>query len=135
MARIDRPVMLVEDDPDIRAMVTQLLELEGYRVVCTANGEDALEALRRGARPFLILLDLMMPVMNGWQFRAEQARDQSLARFPVVVISGDGRGVDRTSPVRPTAFLKKPIDLEVLLATVERFAAAEAEEVPPAASG
>ena len=68
-----RPILLVEDDPDIRAMIAQLLELEGYRVRVSANGVDGLQILRGlegEERPGLILLDLMMPVMNGWQFRA-----------------------------------------------------------------
>jgi CheY-like chemotaxis protein len=117
------PVMLVEDDPDIRSMVSQLLELEGWRVLACANGTDALAALQRGERPFLILLDLMMPKMNGWQFRAEQARDASLARIPVVVLSGDVRGADSSS-VRADGYLKKPIDLDVLLRTVRRYSGA-----------
>jgi CheY-like chemotaxis protein len=121
-AAADRPVMLVEDDSDIRAMISQLLELEGYQVLATSNGIDALEMLRGGQRPFLILLDLMMPVMNGWQFRAEQARDETIAGIPVVVMSGDGRAAEKTEQVRAAAFLKKPIDLDLLLATVERFA-------------
>jgi CheY-like chemotaxis protein len=112
--------MLVEDDPDIRSMVSQLLELEGWRVLAYANGTEALEALRKGERPFLILLDLMMPKMNGWQFRAEQARDAELAEIPVVVLSGDARGADPGS-VRADGYLKKPIDLDVLLQTVRRW--------------
>jgi len=115
--------MLVEDDPDIRSMVSQLLELEGWRVLACANGTDALEALHGGERPFLILLDLMMPKMNGWQFRAEQARDSALSKIPVVVLSGDVRGSD-TSSVRADGYLKKPIDLDVLLKTVRRYSGA-----------
>ena len=114
------PVMLVEDDPDIRAMVSQLLELEGWRVLSFANGTHALQALKAGERPRLILLDLMMPNMNGWQFRAEQMRDPALAAIPVVVLSGDVRGADPGS-VRADGYLKKPIDLDVLLATVRRY--------------
>jgi len=118
-----KPVMLVEDDPDIRAMISQLLELEGYRVVTSANGKEALAALHsEGDRPGLILLDLMMPVMNGWQFREEQARDPAIASIPVVVISGDGGcGVCEGVEIEANGYLKKPIDLEVLLSTVQRF--------------
>ena len=114
-------VMLVEDDPDIRTMVSQLLELEGWRVITFGNGGEALDSLRGGERPGLILLDLMMPKMNGWQFRAEQMRDSALSSIPVVVLSGDVRGAD-TSAVHADGYLKKPIDLEVLIATVRRFA-------------
>lgn len=118
-------VMLVEDDPDIRAMVSQLLELEGYSVRAFGNGHEALDALRRGERPSLILLDLMMPKMNGWQFRAEQMREPALTSIPVIVLSGDVRGADPGS-VRADGYLKKPIDLDVLLAAVRRFTAGAA---------
>lgn len=117
-------VMLVEDDADIRAMVGMLLELEGYQVVSTSNGGDALKILRDGERPCVILLDLMMPVMNGWQFLAEQARDPAIAPIPVVVMSGDGRGREKPAVARAAGFLKKPIDLQTLLNTVQRFARA-----------
>jgi two-component system response regulator MprA len=124
------PVMLIEDDPDIRAMISQLLELEGYRVVISPNGIEALTQLRGGLRPSVILLDLMMPVMNGWQFRAEQAKDDQLARIPVVIISGDGRVTERNPQVDADGFLRKPIDLDVLLSTVARFAGAPAAASP-----
>ncbi len=120
-----RPILLVEDDADIRGMISQLLELEGYRVEVCANGADALVVLRASApgdMPGLILLDLMMPVMNGWQFRAEQALDPGLDEIPVVVMSGDGRVTERAPPVRAASFLKKPVDLDVLLETIRRYA-------------
>jgi CheY-like chemotaxis protein len=118
-----RPILLVEDDPDIRAMIAQLLELEGYRVRVSANGVDGLQILRGlegEERPGLILLDLMMPVMNGWQFRAEQACDPALEEIPVVVMSGDGQVTEKGPPVRAASFLRKPVDLDVLLDTVRR---------------
>lgn len=121
-AEASQPVMVVEDDLDIRAMVTQLLELEGYRVIATADGNEALHMLRAGARPCVILLDLMMPTMSGWQFREEQSRDPDLAAIPVVVITGDGRA--GIAPIEAAGLLKKPIDLDVLLATIQRFAQA-----------
>ncbi len=117
-----REVLLVEDDADIRAMIGQLLELEGYPVFATGNGIEALEHLRAGARPGLILLDLMMPVMNGWQFRAEQSRDPVLAAIPVVVISGDVRASERAGSIRVEGYLKKPLDLTVLLGVVAKYA-------------
>ncbi|MGI5862759.1 MAG: response regulator [Myxococcales bacterium] len=122
--RSSGPVMLVEDDADIRNMVGMLLELEGYQVVATSNGDDALKMLRDGERPCVILLDLMMPVMNGWQFLAEQARDPAIAPIPVVVMSGDARGIEKPATVRAAGYLKKPIDLQTLLNTVQRFACA-----------
>ena len=114
-------VMLVEDDPDIREMICALLELEGWRVIAYSNGTEALDALRaQSDPPFLILLDLMMPVMNGWQFLAEQERDPSLSGIPVVVLSGDVRE-GAPGSLHVDGYLRKPIDLDVLLATVRKF--------------
>jgi two-component system response regulator MprA len=86
-----RSVLVVEDEGDIRGMIRLALELEGYVVFEATDGRRALEQLRAGLRPSLILLDLMMPGMNGWEFRAEQGRDPELAAIPVVLISGDDR--------------------------------------------
>src|SRR5437879_4549846 len=68
------PVLIVEDDADLREMMAQLLLLEGFTAQAVGNGREALEYLRRGDAPQLILLDLMMPVMDGWEFRREQKR-------------------------------------------------------------
>ncbi|HEV8321474.1 MAG TPA: response regulator [Myxococcota bacterium] len=117
----NRCVFVVEDDADAREMLSQVLALEGYFVVAAANGREALEHLRRGAQPCVILIDLMMPVMNGWEFRSEQVRDPDLAGIPLVVISGDG-GIDqKAASVGADGWLRKPIDLDTLLATVERY--------------
>src|SRR5262249_27660442 len=82
-------VLVVDDDADVRGMLAQVLELEGYDVVTAADGREALRRLEE-RRPFLVLLDLMMPGMNGWQFRAEQLKQPGIADVPVVVLSGDG---------------------------------------------
>src|SRR5947207_15447872 len=82
-------ILIVEDDFDIREALTQILEDEGFQVRCASNGREALEVATSGPAPRLILLDLMMPVMNGWQFRAEQLKDPRLAEVPVLVISAD----------------------------------------------
>jgi len=118
-------VLLVEDDADIRETLRTMLELDGYRVAEAENGRRALELLQAGARPSVILLDLMMPVMNGWQFREEQNRDPGLAAIPVVVISGDGRIAEKANGLGAAGCLRKPVDLDLLLATVARFAARE----------
>jgi len=85
-----RLVLVIEDDEATREAVTLLLTSEGCDVLTAANGRAALEVLRNGARPDLIVLDLMMPVMDGWQFRAEQKRDPALSKIPVLVISAAG---------------------------------------------
>ncbi len=117
----DRRVLVVEDDADVRTMISIMLTIEGYDVSTAENGREALDLLRRGDHPDLILLDLMMPVMNGWQFRAEQVRDPDLARIPAVVISGGDRIVEHSRTLGAADYLRKPIDLDVLLATVQRY--------------
>ena len=112
--------MIVEDDLDIRDALTQILEFEGYNVLSAENGQDALARLRDGEKPSLILLDLMMPVMDGWQFRVEQQKDANLNTIPVVIISADGRVYQKASAIGAVGYLKKPVELEVLLSTVER---------------
>lgn len=113
------PVLIVEDDADLREMMAQLLSLEGYRTQAVANGQEALSILRRGDRPDLILLDLMMPVMDGWEFRRRQMQDPQIADVPVVVLSAldPSRAVDLAG----AAFLKKPLDFDRLLELVRRF--------------
>ncbi|HYF50788.1 MAG TPA: response regulator [Planctomycetota bacterium] len=113
-------VLIVEDDLDIRDVLTQVLEYEGYEVATAGNGREALDYLRSHPKPGLILLDLMMPVMDGWQFRAEQQKTPELANIPVVILSADGNAYQKASTVRAAGFLKKPVELETLLETVGR---------------
>jgi CheY-like chemotaxis protein len=114
-------VLVVDDDDDIREAVVEILRLKGYRVAGAVDGTDALARLRAGVRPSLILLDLMMPRMDGWQFRGEQSRDPALAGIPVVVFSGDGLLDESLAELVPAAWLRKPLELGELLATVARF--------------
>src|SRR5437588_12112485 len=83
-------VLVVEDDAVLNGAIKMLLEWEGYEVDCAANGSDALDRLREQGRPSVILLDLLMPVLSGWEFRDEQKRDPALADIPVVVVSAVG---------------------------------------------
>jgi len=114
-------VFIVEDDVDTREMLEHFLETEGYAVETAANGKIALERLAGGVRPAVILLDLMMPVMDGWQFRRAQVRDSSLARIPVIVVSAAGR--DRVTQIDADDFLSKPVNLDELLARVTHYSA------------
>lgn len=110
--------MLVEDDDGIRETMAALLEDEGYRVVAATNGEEGLAALRAASDPCLVLLDLWMPVMNGWQMLEAMRDDAALCKVPVVVISAAG---DLPPPKGAAAFLRKPIRLETLLDNVNQF--------------
>ncbi len=112
-------VFIVEDDPDTREMFCLFLELEGYRVEAAENGKLALERLGAGVGPCVILLDLMMPVMDGWQFRQEQTRNAALAGIPVIVVSAAGK--DRIERIQADAYLSKPVDLDELLGCVNQF--------------
>jgi CheY-like chemotaxis protein len=111
----------VEDDADLREMMAQLLSLEGFRTETVSNGRDALSYLEGGDRPDVILLDLMMPVMDGWEFRRRQVQNPSIAHVPVVVLSALDPA--RVSELGGTAFLKKPLDFDRLLELVRRFCA------------
>jgi CheY-like chemotaxis protein len=115
-----KTVLLVDDDEDIREALRAILEDEGFDVHVAINGKDALDSLRSGLRPNVILLDLMMPVMSGWQFRSAQRADPVLALIPVVVLSAVH---DQPDDLAVHASLRKPIDIERLLEVVERAAA------------
>ncbi|HKD40021.1 MAG TPA: response regulator [Myxococcaceae bacterium] len=111
-------ILVVEDDDDIRDSLKELLEEEGYRVDTAANGQQALVKLQEQELPQLILLDLMMPVMDGWQFQKELRAVPSLARLPVIVISASKFSRE---PLNAAAFIPKPLDAGVLLETIESF--------------
>lgn len=113
-------VLVVDDDPDICEVMQLILEPRGYRVVTAESGIEALRILRAGEEPCLVLLDLMMPGMDGLQFRTEQLHDPALAAIPVVMISAGGDVAAKAATVGLEGLLK-PIDLDVLLATLERF--------------
>ena len=105
-----RPVLVVDDDPDIRETLRFVLEDAGYPVYTAENGREALEVLADAQPlPGLILLDLMMPVMNGWQLRMELLKDQRLARIPVVVISGAANVESEARALGAAGYLAKPI--------------------------
>jgi two-component system response regulator MprA len=114
-------VLVIDDDFDIRLVLANILELEGLRVQSAANGLEAMRQLQSGLRPSVILLDLMMPVMNGWQFMAEQARDPAAAKIPVVLISGDENLPAKASAAGVAGYLRKPVDLADLLRMVGRY--------------
>lgn len=112
-------ILVVEDDRGIRLNLQELLEEEGYRVTTAENGREALSRLRSEVVPDLILLDLRMPVMDGWEFRTEQKNDPALASIPVLAVSADGSA--QAAAIDAHAYLRKPLSAEVLLGTIERI--------------
>ncbi|MGE0546258.1 MAG: response regulator [Kofleriaceae bacterium] len=117
----DAAILVVEDDRDIRDSLIDALEDEGYAVISAIDGVDALEQLRAGARPGLILLDLMMPRMSGSKFREELLKVPSWATIPFVVVSADPLATAKTATLGAAALLRKPIKLKELFEVVARF--------------
>jgi CheY-like chemotaxis protein len=116
-------ILIVDDDRDIRESLGEILVHEGYHVVLAENGARALELIRRGPTPALVLLDLMMPVMSGWEFLELAENDLTLAEIPVLVVSA------MPAPLAPAAArggvkacLHKPLKLKQLIALVHQYA-------------
>lgn len=125
MATTHRSILLIEDDSGIRDTVAECLASEGYEVAPVENGREALSWLRNTARPDLIMVDLVMPVMNGAQFIEELRGDASLRDIPVVLMTAASPSSAMPLP-RANAYLAKPFDLGALLDTVERHCTAAA---------
>jgi CheY-like chemotaxis protein len=111
-------IVLVEDDRDSRVGVAELLRLDGYMVVEASDGREALQCLQDGLRPCLVLLDLNMPGVSGWQFRAMQLLDHQISMIPVVALSGHGGLAQQANILEMAGYLTKPLDVDRLLAII-----------------
>jgi CheY-like chemotaxis protein len=119
LSRQDPPtVLIVDDDLGVRETLAMLLEMEDYATVSAEHGMAALDCLQHGALPCLILLDLVMPVMNGWKFREAQQYDPFLEFIPVVVLSADAHVKANAEAMGVAGFLTKPVDVPALLELV-----------------
>ncbi len=115
-------VLVVEDDRDVRETVIEALEDQGYEADGAGDGAAALDVLRSGTElPTLILLDLMMPGMNGQQFREAQLADGTLDAIPVVLLSADASIEQKAATMQAAGFLRKPVRLAALLECAARF--------------
>jgi CheY-like chemotaxis protein len=114
-------VLIVDDDEDIREVLGEVLEFAGYHAVMAFNGEDALAQMSSHPLPCVVLLDMMMPVVDGWEFRRRQLADPKLAHVPVVVLSGAGRTAEIANEIGAAASLSKPIARDQLLQVVGRY--------------
>jgi len=114
-------VMIVEDDRDTRDALREVLTQFGYETVGAENGRAALEMLRAQSarRPCLIVLDLWMPEMDGWQFSAQQRADPVLRDIPVIIVTADSQAERRAAELRSVAFLAKPVSVPRLVAAVK----------------
>jgi CheY-like chemotaxis protein len=114
--------LVVEDDPELLQAISEAIEAEGYEVRRARHGLDALGQLRSGRKPpDVILLDLMMPIMNGWQFRHAQRQDAELAHIPVVVVSAKSDSAQHAAWLEADDYIQKPIALDRLLESIQKF--------------
>ena len=113
-----KSILIVEDEPSIRENLQMILEFEGYSVFTATNGKEGLQALQKMPRPCLILLDLLMPVLNGMEFLEAKSHEDAIASIPVCVVSGVAERPDLS---KASGFVKKPIDLDALLKFVREY--------------
>lgn len=114
-----RAVFVIEDDQSVRETLCQVIEFFGYPVSSAANGKIALDILLSGQLPCLIFLDLMMPVMNGWEFLTAVSEHETLKDIPIIIMSAfkESAGVEK----KGVAFMRKPITLDVLRPYLEKY--------------
>jgi len=112
-------VLVVDDDPNLVRLISKFLKLEGFFPISAANGQEALACLRAGPPVSVILLDLRMPVMDGWAFRTEQRRDPGLASIPIVVLSG--MDTDGIHDMEAAASFNKPVSFTEIVGVVRRL--------------
>jgi CheY-like chemotaxis protein len=122
-----RQLLVIEDEPDLRDNLTEVLRNGGYAVVAVPAASEGMSLLRRGLRPDAIILDLLMPEMDGWDFRKAQLADPALSAIPVVVISAV---VGYSLPIAPV-MLAKPINVPLLLRELAACTGATQAESPP----
>lgn len=115
-----QPVLIVEDDPAIREALAEVLADEGYATLTAENGAEGLTCLE-WVQPCLILLDLMMPVLDGFGFRDAQRAAPALADIPVIVLSAFPASIETLARLDATAYLSKPVNLNRLVEVVDRY--------------
>lgn len=121
MSHTSCSVLVVDDDDELRDTVTELLRLEGFDVSSARNGHEALEFLRSNPAPHVIVLDLMMPVMNGQQFRQAQLDAPALAAIPVVILTASHNGRQQAAAMGVSDFFSKPVDFDVFIAALRTY--------------
>jgi DNA-binding response OmpR family regulator len=120
MEKVDT-VLIVEDDADLRNSLAELLALRGFKVVTVEDGREALDTLASGLSPCLIILDLMLPIVNGWEFRSQQLADPRFSGIPTIILSGVNDLEAESQRLQAIAFVPKPLDIDFLFKTVEQY--------------
>jgi CheY-like chemotaxis protein len=120
-------ILIVDDDHDIQDCLAEAISSQHYKVFTAGNGLEALRKLRVSEAPSVIILDLMMPVMNGWEFLTACQKDPRLAKIPVVILSAIA---NKDTAYGATDFLRKPVNLDQLLDKLERLAHQKETEPP-----
>lgn len=115
---VRKRILIVEDDLDIRDSLVELLEDSGYAVETASNGQEGLDVLQSSVTPDLILLDLMMPIKDGFAFRSEQLGMPQFAQIPVIIMSADGQVKEKTAQTQCAAYIRKPLEIDYFLQTV-----------------
>ena len=118
-----RPILIVDDDASVRRTISRFFTAEGFAVVEADNGQNALTYLRGGGDAIVIVLDLRMPVMDGWTFRREQRLDPRLAHIPIIVLSG--ADADGFPELGAMAAFEKPVSLLQIVNLVKSLSASE----------
>ena len=113
-------ILVVDDQVDLRDAIAVLLEGEGYDVVDAANGQEALAHLRSGVDVAAIVLDLAMPVMDGWRFLAERGKDPALREIPTIIVTGISDAAKRQKEIGDLAVFTKPFHFDDLFAVLRR---------------
>ena len=115
-------ILVVDDEPSLVEAISSVLEDEGYAVTTAPDGLAALRALHDGLRPCLAILDLMMPIMSGWELRAAMLADPTLADIPVAIVSAYARG--EIGILQASAIVQKPFELKELIELADRYCGA-----------
>ncbi len=126
MTDLSRSILIVDDDADIRETLSEVLQDEGFRVVTAANGFEALIVLRGSQAPSMVLLDLMMPVMDGFRFLEERKKDPALASVPVAVITASGNIEVDKARLERIPVVRKPFELPQLMTVLEHLSFSQA---------
>lgn len=128
-------VLLVEDDASSSEAMRDLLVMAGHSVDCVSNGREALDRLHEDPEYCIILLDVMMPVMNGYEFRDAQLKDPRLASIPVIMLTADGRAREKARRLRSTQYFQKPFSPPELLRAIEHHCPGASASAPAASTG